>query len=226
MTFKRQWLVLPRPIALDYNVPSGTLCVQVRIPDDLEHLALLQGLMARLTVAENWQGDAADTVPLAARWQQAYIDTDWSNCLNVDQSADNSLIIFADNFAVDTGNALQITISNTQRHNFYVRQNPSILGQITEVERYLTNGTWNYRLTGVKSTNSGISIMQVVDPDSTITTVFTQDFYQAGGLANFTLTGTFTINEPGRTKFSFGTTGKHTSSTGYDLLLTCLELWR
>jgi len=226
MTFKRQWLVLPKPVALDYNVPSGTLCVTVKIPDDLEHLALLQGLMARLTVPENWQGDAADTVPLAARWQQAYIDTDWSNCLNVDQTADNSLIIFGDTLVVNVGNAIQTVISAAQRHNFYVRQNPSILGGIVQAERFLTAGTWNYRLTTVKSTNSCIGIMQVIDPSGPSTTLFTQDFFQVGGQANFVKSGTFDIIESGRAKFSFGVNGINPSSTGYDYNITCLELWR
>lgn len=226
MTFKRQWLILPKPIALDYNVPSGTLCVQVRIPDDVEHLALLQGLMARLTVSENWQGDAADTVPLAARWQQAYIDTDWSNCLNVDQTADNSLTIFGDTLTVDTGNALQAVISTSQRHNFYVKQNPSALGDITECERYMTNGAWNYRLTTVKSTTSCIGVMQVTDPSGPITTLFTQDFYQAGGQFNFVKSGTFDIVESGKVKFSFGANSKNAASSAYDFLITCLELWR
>lgn len=226
MTFKRQWLALPKPVALDYNVPSGTLCVQVQVPDDLEHLALLQGLMARLTVAENWQGDAADTVPLAARWQQAYIDTDWSNCLNVDQTADNSLIIFGNTLQVNTGNPIQVIIATTQRHNFYVRQNPSTLGAIMYARRYLTNGTWNYQLTTVKSTNSCIGTMQLTDPSGPISTLFTQDFYQAGGAANFVMSGTFDIIEPGQATFWFGATGKNANSTGYDFLITCLELWR
>lgn len=210
-----------------YPATDELQCITVYIPAGDEFKWLLAGLLRLPTLTSSYlTPDSEQADGLAAVWADAYQQTDWSNCLNVDQTADNSLIIFADNLTVDTGNALQIVISSTQRHNFYVRQNASILGQITEVERYMTNGVWNYRLTAVKSTNSGISIMQVVDPDGTITTVFTQDFYQVGGMANFTLTGTFTINNPGKVKFSFGTTGKNTSSTGYDLLLTCLELWR
>jgi len=210
-----------------YPATDETQCLTIYIPAGDEFKWLLAGLLRLPTMSTSYiEPESEQAQGLADIWRDAYDLTDWNECMNVDQTADNSLIIFGDTLVVNVGNAIQTVISTTQRHNFYVRQNPSILGGIVQAERFLTAGTWNYRLTTVKSTNSCIGIMQVIDPSGPSTTLFTQDFYQAGGLANFVMSGTFDIIESGRTKFSFGVNSKNASSTGYDYLITCLELWR
>jgi len=80
MTFKREFFACAKPITENYVVPEGTMCVQLIIPADDEHFALLQGLMAKLTLQENWQGDEAEAYNMAASWQMAYVLNEWLNC--------------------------------------------------------------------------------------------------------------------------------------------------
>jgi len=81
MTFKRETFRMDKPIAANYVTPSGVMCVQVMIPDDVEHVAILQGLMAQVTNPENWQGTEADRAQLAYLWEVPYVLTDWGQCV-------------------------------------------------------------------------------------------------------------------------------------------------
>jgi len=80
MTFKREYFACAKPLTENYNVPEGTFCIQLIVPADDEHVALLQGLMAKLTIKENWQGDEIEAQNMAYSWQVAYERNEWINC--------------------------------------------------------------------------------------------------------------------------------------------------
>jgi hypothetical protein len=80
MTSRRAYFACAKPITGDYIVPQGTMCVPLIVPNDDEHFALLQGLMAKLTQYENWDGIEEDNKLMAEIWQEAYVLNDWSNC--------------------------------------------------------------------------------------------------------------------------------------------------
>lgn len=69
-----------------YPIVSGTRCVQVHIPDDPTYLHQLAGLMAMATKQfqyQNW--DSAHAAIIAQQWKDAYLETDWSECMDCEK---------------------------------------------------------------------------------------------------------------------------------------------
>lgn len=72
-----------------YPVVSGTRCVQVHIPDDPKFLHQLAGLMAMATKQYQYQNwDSAHAAIIAQQWRDAYLETDWSECMDCEKIID------------------------------------------------------------------------------------------------------------------------------------------
>jgi len=77
---KRQNYLFEKPIASQYSVPSGAFCIEILVPDALEHLYLVQGLLAACTKPQFWDGTDDEKEALAAIWQEVYSAMDWESC--------------------------------------------------------------------------------------------------------------------------------------------------
>jgi hypothetical protein len=84
----REMFELPKPIAAQFPLVDGMMCVEVLIPADLEYLYLLQGLIAKMTDYWSWVGTDEERKSRAKLCLDAYIETDWSQCMNCEDVAD------------------------------------------------------------------------------------------------------------------------------------------
>lgn len=215
------------PIISDqYPATDETQCIDLIIPAGDEFKALVFGMLNKLTDVNNYDDpDSAQSEGLAAIWSDALYQSTWGNCMENTQSANNSLIVFADEFEIDTGGSNLLTISTSQMHNFYVRQSPSENGDIREVYRYMVAGDWKCRLIAVKTISSGKILPQIQDADGNITVLTERDLYGSAAF-NQAYEDTFTLAVSGLTRLIIGLNGKNTSSSDYDANLTSWAFWR
>jgi len=80
MSSRRQIFPFEKPLASQYSVPSGAFCIEILVPDALEHLYVVQGLLAACTRPEFWDGTEEEQNALAAIWQEVYAAMDWESC--------------------------------------------------------------------------------------------------------------------------------------------------
>lgn len=67
----------------------GLRCVEVKIPDSVEFMAQLAGLVALATKQFNYQNkDTTRAAAVAQLWRDAYLATDWEGCMNCEDVAD------------------------------------------------------------------------------------------------------------------------------------------
>jgi len=78
-------LELTKPHADQFPIVDGLMCVEVKLPNDLAYLALLQGFVAQMTNYWSYQGDNPDRKAVARLMQNAYTITDWDNCMNCEE---------------------------------------------------------------------------------------------------------------------------------------------
>lgn len=72
-------------IAEDYPEVEDTICVELRIPNDLKYLYALQGMYAQMTNIWAWSGDNEARKTRARIVEKAYVETDWGNCMNCEE---------------------------------------------------------------------------------------------------------------------------------------------
>lgn len=73
-------------LADQYPVVEGLRCVEILIPDTIENMALLAGLLKLPGRSFNWTGaDQAKRYALAESWRIAYDTTDWDQCMNCEE---------------------------------------------------------------------------------------------------------------------------------------------
>lgn len=130
------------------------------------------------------------------------------------------------NMTISSG-TLNIQMDSLQRNGCYWQQSSPANGQTLDADRHMAAGQWAYRISLVKTSNSGIALVQVIDANSNITTIGTHDFRNAGGvLRNQYYTGTFTLPKSGMTRIHIGVNGTNASPAAYFLLITLIEMWR
>lgn len=73
-------------LADQYPVVEGFRCVEILIPDTVENMALLAGLLKLPGRSFNWTGaDQQKRYDLAESWRNAYDATDWEGCMDCEQ---------------------------------------------------------------------------------------------------------------------------------------------
>jgi hypothetical protein len=100
----------------DKPIVEETRCVEIRIPDDDVYMSVLAGLVGIATKWFNWQRD--DTLKgkeLARIWRQAYLETDWEQCM---ECADVAICIDTD---AGVQNSLVQHLINSLTNNQLVR---------------------------------------------------------------------------------------------------------
>jgi len=78
-------LTLVKPPVEQFPIVEGTMCVEVRVPAHLAYVALLQGFVAQMTNYWAYQGDREQRIAVASQVEQAYVQTDWSSCMNCEE---------------------------------------------------------------------------------------------------------------------------------------------
>lgn len=79
------FLIIPKLIADQYPVVTGTTCVEIRIPDSIEYLYSVQGFLGLLCNQWAFRGARVDREARASLWLQAYTETDWGQCMNCEE---------------------------------------------------------------------------------------------------------------------------------------------
>jgi len=85
MSKKTPGIKIPYFRAEQYPVVEGLRCVEILIPDTIENMALLAGLLKLPGRSFNWQGDDEKRYELAQSWRVAYDATDWEQCMNCEE---------------------------------------------------------------------------------------------------------------------------------------------
>lgn len=228
MTFRRESFRLEKPVAANYVTPSGVMCVEVKVPDDDEHVALLQGLAAQLTNPENWQGTEAEKAQLAYLWEVAYIETDWSNCVTPTETGNQARVSFWHRWAeVTTGNALQINVDAAVLWGHYCRQNAAAQGDDNYQDCWLSAGEYEisilyYRLTN----NAKITVTFQFQADMSTVLAFQDVDLYGTTLPNQVISNAFTLTKSGHYRVYWAAPDKNASSSGYALPLTLTEVWK
>jgi len=74
------------------NYPStieGFRCVSVMVPDSVEYMAQLAGMVALATKQFNYQNkDTTRAAAVTRNWREAYLLTDWEGCMDCEDVAD------------------------------------------------------------------------------------------------------------------------------------------
>jgi len=224
---KRSYQAVPKPVTSDYSAPSGAVCVQLKIPDALVHLFLLQGVVALMTNAEFWDGPDDEKAAIAASWQAAYTETDWGSCMTPGEAHQNSEInLWGHEASVVTGNALLITPASTRLHNFEVVQTPPTNSSRLRWSRMLAAGAWSYSWLWHRRTNGGIvSCDAYPNPGSGFVSIFGSIDTRGGTLDNQFTRGTFTLTDSGMYDIEMHVIGT-SSGSNFGNTFTLLQLWR
>jgi len=82
----REWVLdLTKPDVEQFPIVEGMTCVQVKLPDDLNYVYLLQGFVAQMTNYWAYKGDTEMRKAVALLMQAAYDATDWDECMNCEK---------------------------------------------------------------------------------------------------------------------------------------------
>lgn len=223
MTSRRQYVPLPKPVTSEYTVPSGTVCIQVLIPDSLAHLALLQGFCAVLTDSNNWDGEEADRAALAASWQAAYVTTDWEGCVDADRiGLLNQVTLFQRFSTAYIGGGLTVVNASTTPFNYFMQHSPTAIGDSSYQNCYLPAGDYTAKMLCEKRNNAGKALVFLANENTSYQeTVFNEvDMYNSTTLAAQILTATFTLDEDVNRCY-WQCISKNASSSNYGQFITC-----
>jgi len=79
---------VPRFDANEAPDVEGLRCITVFVPDDLEYVRILAGMVALTTQRTNWEGSPTDRTRRAEMCLNGYLATDWDGCMDCDGVAD------------------------------------------------------------------------------------------------------------------------------------------
>lgn len=228
MTFKREFFRFEKPIAANYDTPSGVSCFQLYIPDALDHLYILQGLMAALTKEDFWDGTASWKAQMAYMWQAGYDATDWSNCVNPSQVGLQDFIVLNQVFTeVVSGGALLFT--KTINNGGIVSQTGNAINDHWKISDFrLRPGTYQHKMQVQMSTLAGMLHLWI-EPDGGGTDIDlynTIDLYASPALENAIYTTTFTIATDGLYELHGQVPAKRAAAVGYGSFLTGHQITR
>jgi len=226
--FKRPVYRFEKPIAANYETPSGVSCVEVHLPDALDHLAILQGLMAVLAKEDFWDGTEAERAQLSYLWEVAWAANDWSNCMTPKEAGEQDNITLWHIFSTkDAGNNF---ISNKAVNNGGVTfQNTSADGDQWHTDRFnLRAGTWRVRMLCVKLSSGGKLYVNLVAAGvgGVIPVFAPADLYSAATVENFIFSADVTVVYPGYYIIESGINGHTSPSSAYLAQITCINLHR
>src|ERR1044072_6203199 len=186
-----------------YPATDETQCVKIYIPAGDEYKQLLAGLLALPARVANFQDpDSVQAEGVATIWQDAYDLTDWEGCGTPPacMHTDSEITIFPGNMDVVSGNPISNAVNTGARGNMTSQQLPNANGNSRRTFRYMAAGDWAYRLTAsTVSTGCALQIT-IVDADGTNHILTSINLRSAATTLNVVFSGTFTLNESGKTQ--------------------------
>jgi len=230
--FKRQYFTFEKPIAANYDTPSGVSCIQVYYPDDIEHLYVLQGLMAALTKPDFWDGTEAEIDYRAYLWEVAYETTNWSDCEVATMPGLMSRVTLwhmdAEVTVNDAGNAIAISHDAGADFAHYAQQNPPTLNSQSSQLVRLQAGSWKMRMLYHGLTSSGKCQLYWLKADFSDSGAIGAELDMYADGFNQIHTGTFTIPDDGDYRITWSNTGRNVANLTpfYRMMITKTELWR
>jgi len=75
-------LGLTKPDVEQFPIVEGMTCIEVKLPDDLNYVYLLQGFVAQMTNYWAYKGEIEARKAVALLMQAAYDATDWDGCMD------------------------------------------------------------------------------------------------------------------------------------------------
>jgi len=212
-----------------YPATDETQCIEIKIPAGDEFKALLAGLMVSASDVNNYAdplSPAADG--LAAIWDQAYSEIDWTGCMPPSLTGNQTRVSLWHRWTqVTTGNPIGTVFDVSQLWGHYARQNTPADGDDGYQDVWLSAGEYEIRVLYLRSTNSAkLTVVFQYQPDSSQVVAINQaDLY--GTLAyNQVVTEQFTLTESGHYRVYFVANGKNASSSSFFILLTETEIWK
>lgn len=228
MTFRRQYASLPKPLTSEFSAPSGAVCIQVKIPNALVHLYLMQGMLAKLTDADFWDGPDADRKEIAAAWQKAYTETEWGFCVTPSEAGNQTRVSFWHRWdEIVFGNSLTTTVDTAVMWNYYTTMTTPTQGDTREQLVWLPAGDYEIRVLYQRLANNGnLTVLLQDAANVTQATPINAVDIHGTTLRNQVLTGTFSLTEQGMYHVLWYIPSKNAGSTGYNCPLTMTEIWK
>jgi len=225
---RRETFRFEKPIGANYDTPAGVSCVEIKIPDAYDHLAILQGLVASLAKPEFWDGTEAIQAQMSYLWEVAYEATDWSNCVQPETTGAQDNITLLHIFSEKTAGAAFIYNKGTNNGGVTF-QNPPALNDAFEVNYIrLRVGTWQIRVFGSKNSQGGtMNLWLQPEPSGSTIPILTCNFYNATTLENQTFSNTsVTVPDDGIYSLQGQTIAPTSPSVGYLCQITAFNLQR
>jgi hypothetical protein len=208
-----------------YAATDEVRCITIYVPDDDSYMPLLAGLLALPSYLENYQDpESAQAEGVAAVWRDAYIQTDWEGCI-VPEIAEHRADVFS-RFSVVSAGTLTRTAAAFMAFGYVMQTDAANARQTTDLV-YLSAGTWQYRGLYAKSTDAGITEVDLLPPTGgTINVIINLDQF---GLFNAEFLATATLTIPADGLYTLRTanfTSKNPSSSGLRVNWTSHHFWR
>jgi len=217
---KREIARLDKPIAAQFDSPTGLSCVTVQTPDSFSHRALLQGMLSHLCEPEFWSGELADREAMAQLWLDAYTATDWSECLTSQWLLGN-VRVYPEQAITVSGAGLAWADVTGQAYGGIFRQTTGAINDKLTFNVALKAGGYALVVHGNKNSSRGI---QAVKLDGVTQGTF--DWYNATLQLNQTQNTVISIADDGLYELTSEMNSKNASSTGYTLQINYIDFLR
>lgn len=228
MTFRRQYASLPKPLTSEFSAPSGAVCIQVRIPDALVHLYLMQGMLAKLTDADFWDGPDADRQEIAAAWQKAYTETEWGFCVTPSEAGNQTRVSFwhrwDENLSIG---ARTIVFDAAQLWGHYMTTTTPSNGDEVGQRVWLPAGDYEGHLLSVRlTTGCKIRLVAQYEADLSQVVILSNTDLSGTTLKNQVTNLSFTLTQAGEYLFSWKVNAAGATGGGFQLPITMTEIWK
>lgn len=208
------------------TIPTNTVCLRLEVPQDTAIMAAVWGAILLLTEPENWEQYGAVTPADIA----SAMLTMQNNCMDdscIGSGQVNEISFWHEKSTVDAGNPIVSSYAATIHHGFVAFQNPAaITDQWRTAVFRMTAGTYIIYLTGQWFAACGIAQFSIRRAsDNAVMWSVIADLYRAATTPFSEAYGSANLPE-GDYYFHCSLTGKHASSTSYQVRLSLIQLVR
>jgi len=217
---KREFARLDKPIAAQFDSPSGLSCVTVQTPDSFSHRALLQGMLSHLCEEKFWSGELADREAMAQLWLDAYTATDWSTCLTSQWLLGNTRVYPEQATTVAGGAIAWAAVTGQANGGIFRQATPAVNDKLT-FKVALKAGNYAMNVLALKTSGQGIQTIKLG-----ATTLATFDWYNATNVLNSMQSAVIGVADDGLYTLTSEIASKNASSSGYTLSMNFIDfLW-
>lgn len=186
-----------------YPATDEFQCIKVIIPNGDAYKWLLAGLIYLAGQESSYvDPESEQTQGVAELWRTAYLDTDWSNCVPIEQTSNQSQVTFwhALDF-IESGAALTPVNNTAQITGYYYVQGLGAVGDDRSQRVWLAQGDYQIDVFYVRlSNNCKLSVIVQLQADMSQFVPINQVDIHGATLFNQKVNGTFTLTESGEYK--------------------------